>query len=154
MDDAESRQQPNYRGSPTFPTRLDIKVMRGFAYAIAAIAAVGIMIVIASIPSESTSGPSSSAPTEMTSTAADAMPAAGTLTFNVPEMHCEFACYPQVKATLENSSLVNSVELAPQKEQGVIDNRQVIVNHKAGFSATEALKWLEKEGFSDSELVH
>jgi mercuric ion binding protein len=71
----------------------------------------------------------------------------------VPSMHCEFACYPRVKEAIENAGAVQSVELAEQKEEGVIDNRQVIVTYDAGFNANDALALLAKEGFDDSDIV-
>ena len=51
------------------------------------------------------------------------MTEAGTLTLSVPKMHCPFACYPAIKKALEETDTVESVELAEQKEEGVIDNR-------------------------------
>lgn len=111
--------------------------MRGLTYAVAVIAAIGIMIGIANMPPEST--PTSAAP--------------GTVVLNVPNMHCEFSCFPLVKETLESSTTVASVELAPQKEEGTIDNRQIVVNHNPGFDAEEAIGALTKAGFADSSLA-
>ncbi len=123
--------------------------MRGIAYVIAAIAAVGIMIAIASRPVADKSVGSA----EVTQTSSAPMAEAGTLTMAVPEMHCGFSCFPRVKKALESDSMVQSVELVPQKEEGVLDDRKVIVHYKAGFSATDALAMLNKEGFTDSEVV-
>lgn len=127
--------------------------MRGIAYAVAAIAAVGIMVGIVSLPS-TPSGPESDIPTgDVATVSAKPMEQAGTLTLEVPEMHCPFACYPRVKETLEGTEAVEMVELAPQKEEGVIDNRQVIVKYDAGFDLAGALAVLKKEGFTDSQVV-
>lgn len=78
---------------------------------------------------------------------------AGTLTLSVPEMHCEFACFPKVKETLEQETGVEEVTLAAQKEEGVLDNRQVIVKYQAGFNPRSALKSLEEAGYKDSGIV-
>lgn len=132
--------------------------MRGLAYVIAAIAAVGIMIGIASIPQENTpDGPAARQPVAAEPAAANTlsgvMAEAGSLTLNVPSMHCEFACYPRVKEAIEKVDGVQGVELAAQKEEGVIDNRQVIVQFDAGFDINSALALLAKEGFDDSDVV-
>lgn len=128
--------------------------MRGLAYAIAAIAAVGIMIAIASYPGSSNDNESNPAANASTTTSpVELMSSSGTLTLTVPTMHCEFSCFPRVKETLEGTTGVESVALAEQKEEGVIDNRQVVVNYLAGFDINAALASLEKEGFSDSGVV-
>jgi hypothetical protein len=136
--------------------------MRGAAYAVAAIAAVGIMIVIATRPADDTTETSSepavaeSQAVENSEVLATTTPTAAEkqqLTLAVPEMHCEFACFPKIKETLEAEETVELVELGPQKEEGAIDNRQVIVTYKPGFDVDAAIALLDKEGFDDSELV-
>ena len=94
--------------------------MRGLAYTIAAIAAVGIMIVIATKPSDQTSEPSAGTASVETLTAESTDVVAKTssaesetVTIAVPEMHCEFACFPRVKETLESAEGVELVELGP-----------------------------------------
>ncbi|GAA4459303.1 heavy-metal-associated domain-containing protein [Novipirellula rosea] len=128
--------------------------MRGIAYAIAALAAVIIMVAVAKMPpqSEQAANEVASAATETVSTAV--MADEGTLTLAVPEMHCSVSCYPRVKELLENTEAVDTVELAAQKEEGIIDNRQVIVHYKPGFDVGQALTALEKEGFAKSDVVH
>jgi mercuric ion binding protein len=149
--------------------------MRGLAYAIAAIAAVGIMFVIATMPSEQSSDPTATPATAETQTAetqtvaetqtqpaesaevlastTDVKAETESLTLAVPKMHCEFACFPKVKETLESVETVELVELGPQKEEGAIDNRQVIVKFKPGFDVNDAVALLTKAGFGDSEVV-
>lgn len=136
--------------------------MRGLAYAIAAIAAVGIMIAIATMPKEQSSDPATTeiqtADTQPVAESAEVLAATtdaegGLVTIAVPEMHCEFACFPKVKETLEAVETVELVELGPQKEEGAIDNRQVIVKYKAGFDVNDAIARLSKEGFDDSDVV-
>lgn len=130
--------------------------MRSLAYVVALIAAAGIMFYLAMSPQP--------APTEAVSegsTAAAATPDASqvdaaslvSMTLNVPEMHCPFACYPSVKKNLEERPEVASVELVPQKEEGIIDNPQVVVKYAEGFDASTAIALLETAGFSGSTLV-
>ena len=133
--------------------------MRGLAYIIAAVAAVGIIIGIASLPNQE-AGDVASSPAPATAASIDAAPAQaepmtepGELLVSVPSMHCQFACFPRVKEAIERADGVESVELAEQKEEGVLDNRQVIVKYKPGFDINDALTMLSSEGFEDSELV-
>ncbi|MDB4676592.1 heavy-metal-associated domain-containing protein [bacterium] len=121
--------------------------MRGIAYVVAAVAAVGIMLVIAK-------GPSTEPVVDIPTTTASADESnLETLTLNVPEMHCEFACFPKVKEALEKAAAVNEVQLAEQKEEGILDNRQVIVKCNAGFDIDEALALLAEAGYGETELV-
>ncbi|MBD54896.1 MAG: hypothetical protein CMM05_07435 [Rhodopirellula sp.] len=124
--------------------------MRGFAYVIAVLAALGIMIGIVSYPNQNE--PTSSR-TATTPVSAALMTESGTLTIAVPTMQCEMACFPRVKTTLEGKDGVQSVELATQKEEGVLDNRQVIVNYDNGFNLNAALSSLVEEGFPNSAVV-
>lgn len=124
--------------------------MRGFAYIIAVLASIGIMIGIVSYPNQSE--PMSVRPATTPATAA-LMTEPGTLTINVPTMHCEVACFPRVKTALESNNGVESVELATQQEEGVLDNRQVIVDYRNGFNLNAALDALVKEGFPNSAVV-
>ena len=115
--------------------------MRSIVYGIAALVSLGIMIAIATAPigSDQNDG--------------YVLPQPGTLVMNVPEMHCEFSCFPKVKETLENTTAVDSVELAEQKEEGTIDNRQVVINYKAGFDVDAAIRLLESNNFANSSVV-
>ncbi len=135
--------------------------MRAMAYVIAALAAVGIMIGIATVPDP----PDPQAPdpqvkepqgdATVASVASDhrVMDEPGTLVLGVPSMSCEFACYPSVKKILESNEAVQSVELAEQKEEGTIDNRAVIVSYDAGFNLDAAIAQLGREGFAESDVV-
>ncbi len=124
--------------------------MRGFAYFIAVLAAIGIMIGIVSYPNQTESRNRSSASTPIPATV---MTESGTLTIAVPTMQCEIACFPRVKTTLEGNEGVQSVELAAQQEKGVLDNRQVVVNYENGFNLNAALSSLVEEGFPNSAVV-
>ena len=124
--------------------------MRGFAYFIAVLAAIGIMIGIVSYPNQTESRNRSSASTAVPATV---MTESGTLTIAVPTMQCEIACFPRVKTTLEGNEGVQSVELAAQQEKGVLDNRQVVVNYENGFNLNAALSSLVEDGFPNSAVV-
>lgn len=124
--------------------------MRGIAYVIAVFAAIGITIGIVSYPNPAESPNRRAATTAAPTTL---MTESGTLTIAVPTMHCEIACFPRVKTTLERNDGVQSVELAVQREKGVLDNRQVIVNYDNGFHLNTALSSLDEEGFPNSVVV-
>jgi mercuric ion binding protein len=130
--------------------------MRSVAYGAAILAAAGIMYFITMTPSE----PATDATTETAASAEsggsivpDADVQTASLTMSVPKMHCPVMCYPSVKKSLEERDDVLSVELAPQKEEGIIDNRQVIVTYKTGFDTEQAIASLETVGFPGSSVV-
>ncbi len=126
--------------------------MRGLAYVIAAFAALGIMYVIATYPPQTEPAASETAAATVAATP-DVMTESGTMTLAVPEMHCEFACFPKVKETLEGAEGVEEVTLAAQKEEGVLDNRQVIVKYQPGFDVHAAIDSLAAAGYKDSNIV-
>jgi len=121
--------------------------MRGPAYVAAVIAAVGIMLVIAREPADQTD---QDLPIAAETTSAASLE---TLTLSVPEMHCQYACFPKVKNTLEQVDAIAEVQLAKQKDDSVLDNRQVIVKYKEGFDVDEAIGLLAEAGYTDSVLV-
>ncbi|MEM6468533.1 MAG: hypothetical protein AAF802_03110 [Planctomycetota bacterium] len=124
--------------------------MRTIVYGLAILIAVGIMYSITMSPGDSastdgeTSEIASAAPVNVQTTS---------VTLNVPKMHCAHGCYPTVKESLENEAGIVSVELAPQKEEGVLDNRQVIMTCKDGYEPNEALAVLENVGFGGASVA-
>jgi len=125
--------------------------MRSFAYAIAAIAAVIIIVAIARMPSQpqndvSEAGPSAGLVSN------EVMETEGDLTLAVPEMSCVMSCFPKVKKALESTEGVESVALAAQKEDGIIDNRQVVVHYKPGFEVSAAIANLKQSGYTSSPV--
>jgi hypothetical protein len=128
--------------------------MRSLAYGAAILAAAGIMFFITTTSSKPASELPESSPTNTTaSIVPDVEVKTASMTMNVPEMHCPFACYPSVKKNLESREDVMSVELAPQKEEGVIDNPQVIVTYREGFDPIGAIALLESVGFAGSSVI-
>ena len=75
------------------------------------------------------------------------------VTLRVPEMHCPFACYPAVKKALEAEPGVVGVDLAEQKQEGVIDNPEVKIKVSDQFDAQAAIDALAKAGFDKSTTV-
>ena len=128
--------------------------MRSLAYGAAILAAAGIMYMISTLPTEPAAEavPTPATP-DAVAIAPDAEVTTASLTMTVPEMHCPFACYPSVKKNLEKRSDVVAVELVPQKEEGIIDNPQVIVTYKEGFDAEQAIAQLEAAGFTGSTVA-
>lgn len=136
--------------------------MRGFTYGVAAIAAVGIMVVIAATPADQAAEAPADAQAHVETVAAPATsevaaktvepaPASETLTLAVPKMHCEFACFPKVKETLEADQNVEVVELAPQPEDAW--NAKVVVTYKPGFDIENAIAKLDENGYPESSVV-
>lgn len=121
--------------------------MRSMAYGAAILASLGIMIFLATNPGK----PTVIDPDAVASSTPDVELAS--LTLDVPKMHCPSFCYPKVKEELESREDVVAVELAPQKEEGVIDNRQVILSIKEGFDSDAALATLEEAGFGGSSVA-
>ncbi len=140
--------------------------MRAMTYTIAALASAGIMIGISVMP---TPVPSSTTPSSGRSVPDDqpenlqaastpvmdepVMDEPGTLVLSVPKMLCEYTCFPSVKEILQASDAVQEVELAEQKEEGTIDNRQVIVTYQAGFDVSAAIALLDRQGFERSDVA-
>lgn len=88
------------------------------------------------------------------STSATAATQAGeTLVVHVPEMNCPFACWPAVKEDLAAQSGVLDVELAPQKDENVIDNPKVFIRVSDQFDADAAVKSLASAGFKGSDVA-
>ncbi len=78
---------------------------------------------------------------------------AGTIVLRVEDMHCEFACYPKVRETLEGFDGVVSVELDEQAEKGTLDNPQVLITYNPGFDLGAARAALAKKGYARSSVV-
>ena len=130
--------------------------MRSFAYTAAILAAAGIMYFITTSSSEPSAGTATESTVSADSASSidpDSDVQTASLTMSVPKMHCPLMCYPNVKKNLEQRDDVLSVELAPQKEEGIIDNHQVIVTYKQGFDAEQAIASLETVGFPGSSVI-
>lgn len=129
--------------------------MKNIAYIVAGLAAVGIMAAIALVPpAETTTNSTDDAPASASLVSAtEPMTESGSLTFEVPSMHCQFACYPKVKETLEGTDGVTEVALAEQPEPNTLTVKKVIVKYDAGFDISQALASLKESGFDDAVQI-
>lgn len=129
--------------------------MKNVAYIVAGLAAVGIMVAIVSLPSTGTTTDQTLAGPAAASlvSATEPMTEPGSLTFEVPSMHCEFACYPKVKETLEGTDGVTEVALVEQPEPNSLTVKQVVVKYDAGFDISAALAGLKDKGFDDAVQI-
>ncbi len=127
--------------------------MKTMTYVIAALAAVGIAVLVATFPSfgepEAGDRAASAAATQLVSIAE----ADGELTLAVPDMHCQYSCFPRVEKTLAATDGIESVELAQQPTPDELTNRQVVVHYRKGFDLNAALANLEAEGFRKASVV-
>lgn len=137
--------------------------MRFVSYIVAVLVAAGLIYYISQAPdSAPVAQGDSAAPADPTSLdvaypdidAGDLQVADTQLvTLRVPEMHCPFACYPAVKKALEAEPGVVGVDLAEQKQEGVIDNPEVKIQVSDDFDAQAAIDALAKAGFDKSTTV-
>lgn len=131
--------------------------MRYAVYLVAILAAAGLVYVIGQPAAEKApqaAAPSSAETQGVAATpASDAEGAETLITLSVPEMHCPFACYPAVKKTLEEQPGVVAVDLAEQKQEGVIDKREVHIKVAGGFDSDSAINSLTQAGFEKSSVV-
>ena len=130
--------------------------MRYIVYMVAVLAAAGIVYYVGTTESGAVASRETAATQAATQDlAADAADAGSLHTVNlkVPGMHCPAACYPSVKKTLEEEAGVQGVDLVEQKEEGLIDNPVVIIQHDAGFDLDKAVASLERVGFSGAAIT-
>jgi copper chaperone CopZ len=129
--------------------------MRSPIYLLAALAAAGIAYYVASTPNSQPTASQSALDDAVVATATSSavMDQPGTLVLRVEDMHCEFACFPKVKKTLEGFDGVVSVELDEQAEEGTLDNPQVVVTYDSGFDLGAAQGALAKSGFAKSSVI-
>ena len=79
-----------------------------------------------------------------------------TVNLAIPEMHCPFGCFPKAKDALEEVNGVASVELVEQEEEGVINDRRVVVTFDGtvdGATAIAALDAAELPGSNFEETA-
>ena len=123
--------------------------MKPIAYVVAVLAAVGIVIAL----SQTTPETPESAQVEVAATPVKAMEEPGELTVEVPGMHCQYACFPRVKETLEGTGNVSEVALVEQPDPNTLTVRQIVVKYDAGFELDGALAKLHEEGFKDAAVM-
>lgn len=69
----------------------------------------------------------------------------GAVVYSVPDMHCEFACAPKVRETLEGVAGVEKVETN-------VENQTVTIFTNDKFSAASALAALSEAGYPSQPL--
>lgn len=69
-----------------------------------------------------------------------------TATLAIPEMHCPFGCFPKAQDALEGVDGIASIELVTQKEEGVIDDRRVVVTFDGSVDSQSAIAALDTAG--------
>jgi|GEM_PF-1044856 hypothetical protein len=129
--------------------------MRSPIYFVAALAAAGIAFFLASGPTPEVepSVVATPSPAAVTPVASQVLVDSGTLVLRVEDMHCEFACFPKVRETLQGFDKVVSVELDEQAEAGTLDNPQVLITYDPGFDLGAARSALAAKGFAKSTIV-
>ena len=74
------------------------------------------------------------------------------VSLKVEGMTCPSGCYPTVRSAIAKQNGVLDVELAPQKEEDVIDNPVVFVKYKGDLDLDKMFKAIERAGFEAQEL--
>lgn len=128
--------------------------MKTVAYIVAGLAALGIMIALIASPSAEVA-PAETAPAaaSLVSAASEPMTEPGSMTLEVPGMHCQFACFPRVQETLQGSEGVTEVALAEQPDPNTLTVKKVIVKYDSGFDPGKAIASLKQKGFSDAQQI-
>jgi copper chaperone CopZ len=112
-------------------------IMGGIAFLLSGIGALAAMALAMSAdrPAAPTAGTSVAEPVSL---AAEAP--AGRVVYSVPDMHCEFACAPIVRETLEGIAGVEKVETN-------VENQTVTIYTGDTFDAKTALAALSEAGY-------
>lgn len=71
---------------------------------------------------------------------------AGAVVYSVPDMHCEFACAPKVRETLESVAGVEKVETN-------VENQTVTIFTNDAFNAQNAIAALTEAGYPGRPLA-
>ena len=75
-----------------------------------------------------------------------------TVNLAIPEMHCPFGCFPKAKDALDGIDGVASVELVEQEEEGVINDRRVVVTFDGNVDSTTAIAALDAAALPGSSF--
>ncbi len=69
----------------------------------------------------------------------------------VTGMMCPHGCYPEVKSLIAKKNDIESIELTPQKEKGVIDNPVILVKYRGELDKEATTKAILGAGFEKVE---
>ncbi len=61
----------------------------------------------------------------------------------IPEMSCAVMCFPKAKDTLEEIDGIAAIELVEQEEEGVINDRRVLVTFDGKVDSKTAIRALD-----------
>jgi copper chaperone CopZ len=71
----------------------------------------------------------------------------------IDTMMCVAGCFNSVKELLEKRPGIEEVRLAPQKEEGTIDNSMIYIKHRGELDAAEIERLILGAGFDKMEFV-
>ena len=130
--------------------------MRMFVYAVAVLAAAGIVVLISKPNPEKSVEPASAVvpSNETVASSQEELNVGETLVMHVPGMHCPHGCYPAVHETLTSLPGVQKIELLKQADENSIDNPRITVSYSPEFDPQAAVKALAKAGFDGSSVDH
>jgi copper chaperone CopZ len=87
------------------------------------------------------------------STEATNEPAISEVAVRIDTMMCVEGCFNSVKELLEKRPGIAEVRLAPQKEEGTIDNSMVYIKHRGELDKVEMERLILGAGFDKMEFV-
>jgi periplasmic mercuric ion binding protein len=76
-----------------------------------------------------------------------------TVTIKVNTMSCVEGCFNGIQSVLEKRDGIESVKLAPQKEEGLIDNSVIYVSYRGAMDRKEIERLVVGAGFDSIEFV-
>ncbi|XZE18436.1 heavy-metal-associated domain-containing protein [Pirellulaceae bacterium SH449] len=97
------------------------------------------------VPSDNATASSISAPADMATVSEVGV--------RIDTMMCVEGCFNSVKELLEKRTGIEEVRLAPQKEEGSIDNSMVYIKHRGELDRTEMERLILGAGFEKVEFV-
>lgn len=104
------------------------------------------------VPSQNATVSSSSAPAPDVSDPVDVV-TVSEVGVRIDTMMCVEGCFRSVKELLEKRVGIEEVRLAPQKEEGSIDNSMVYIKHRGKLDRTEVERLILGAGFEKVEFV-
>lgn len=87
------------------------------------------------------------------STEATNEPILSEVAVRIDTMMCVEGCFNSVKELLEKRPGIAEVRLAPQKEEGTIDNSMVYIKHRGELDKVEMERLILGAGFDKIEFV-
>jgi copper chaperone CopZ len=76
-----------------------------------------------------------------------------TVRIRVNTMSCVEGCFNGIRSVIEKRDGIESVKLAPQKEEGLIDNSQIYVTYRGELDRQEIERLVVGAGFDGIEFI-